>query len=80
VPSSSRDDVVQAEEHGVNIEDQVNDPMEEDDNNNVVQDDGTNELIQYLFTRLDEDEDIDDINFDVPLLDKESTSLYEGSR
>ena len=36
VPSISRNDVVQAEEHGVNIEDQVNDPMEEYDNNNIV--------------------------------------------
>ena len=49
-PSSSRNDVVQAMEHEVNNEDQVNDLMEEDDNNNIVQDDGTNQLIQGLFT------------------------------
>ena len=54
--------------------------MEEDDNNNIVQDDGTREFIQDLFTRLDEDEDIDDIDPDVPLLDKKTTPLYEGSR
>ena len=35
--SSSRNDV-QDEEHGVNIQDQVNDPMEEDENNNIFQD------------------------------------------
>ena len=46
VPSSStRNDVLQVEEHGVNTEDQDNGPMEEDDNNNIVQDDGTNEFI-----------------------------------
>ena len=79
-PSSNRNDVVQAKEHRVNIEDQVSDPIEEDDNNNIVQDDGTNELIQDLFTQVNEDEDIDDIDLDVPLLDKENTPLYEGSR
>jgi hypothetical protein len=45
VPSSSINYVVQAKEHGANIEDKINDPMEEDDNNNIVQDDVTNELI-----------------------------------
>jgi hypothetical protein len=80
VPSSSRNYVVQSEEHGANIEDQVNDPMEEDDNNNIVQDDGTNELIQGWFTQPDEDEDIDNIDLDVPLLDKENKPLYEVSR
>ena len=63
----------------MNIEDRVNDLMEEDDNNNIVQGDGTNEFPQDLFARLYEDEDIDDI-LDVPLLDKENTPLYEGSR
>lgn len=52
--------------------------MEEDVNNNIVQDDETNELIQDLFTRLDADEDIDDI-LDIPLLDKANTPLYDGS-
>ena len=37
-PSNSINYVVQVEEHGVNIEDQVNEPMGEDD--------GTNKLIQ----------------------------------
>ena len=36
VPSSSKNDVVQDEEHGENIEDQVNDPMEKDDSNNIL--------------------------------------------
>ena len=54
--------------------------MEEDDNNNIVQDDETNELIQGLFSWPYEDEDIDEIDLDVPLLDKENISLYEGSR
>ena len=76
VSSSSRNNGVQAKEHGANIEGQVNDPMEEDDNNHIVQDDGTNELIQDLFARPDEDEDIDDIDLDVPLLDKPNTPIY----
>ena len=54
--------------------------MTKDGNNNIVQDDVTNEFIQDLFSQLDEDEDIDDIDLDVPLLDKENTPLYEGSR
>ena len=38
--------VVQAWDHGENIEDQVNDPMEEDYHvNNTIEDDGTNTLI-----------------------------------
>ena len=44
-PSSSRNDVVQDEELETDNEDQVNDPMEVDDNNNIVQDDGTNQMI-----------------------------------
>jgi hypothetical protein len=50
-PSSSRNDVVQAEEH-----DQANeDLMEEDDGTNQVndpmeEDDGTNQMIQDLFS------------------------------
>lgn len=42
VPGISITDIVQAKEHKPNIEDQVNDPMEEDDSNNIDQDDGTN--------------------------------------
>ena len=37
-------------------EDQVNDPMEVDDNNNIVQDDGTNQMIQDLFSHQNEDQ------------------------
>lgn len=76
VPSSSRNDFVQVEEHGANIEGQDNDPMEEDDNNNIIQDNGTNELIQDLFAWLNEDDDIDNI-LDVTLLDKENKSLCD---
>jgi hypothetical protein len=50
-------------------EDQVNDPMELDDNNNKVQDDGTNQMIQDLFGHHDE-----------PLIKKENKRLYKGSR
>ena len=51
-PSNSRNDVVQAEEH----HDQANeDLMEEDDGTNqvndpMVEDDGTNQMIQDLFS------------------------------
>ena len=44
-PSSSKNDVVQDEEHEADNADQVNDPMEIDANNNIVQDDGTNQMI-----------------------------------
>ena len=83
-PSTSRNDVVLqgAEEFGVSdIEDQVNDPMEENDNNNnILEDDGTNELIQDLFARPDEDDDEDIGDLDVPLLEKVEKPLYEGSK
>ena len=74
---SSRNDVVQVEEHGVNIKDQVNDPMEEDDMNNTVGDDETNTFIQDAFSWMDH-EKFDDIH-DVPLLEKAQQPLYEGS-
>jgi hypothetical protein len=77
VPSSSRNTIVQAEEDGMDIEDQVN-PMEEDDTNNIIEDDGTNRLIQDIFAPIDED-NFDDIH-DVPLLEKAQQPLYEGSR
>jgi hypothetical protein len=54
------DVVVQAlvQEHGANIEDQVNDPMEEDDDaNNTVEEDGTNILIQETFNNVGMDDD-----------------------
>ena len=62
--------------HGANIEDQVNDPMEEDDNN-LAEDDGTNRLIQDMFARTDQ-EKFHDIH-DVSLLEKATHALYEGS-
>jgi hypothetical protein len=77
VPSSSRNTIVQVEEDGMDIEDQVN-PMEEDDTNNTVEDDGKNRLIQDIFAPIDED-NFDDIH-DVPLLEKAQQPLYEGSR
>lgn len=63
--------------HGVNIEDQENDLMDEDDNNKIVQDDGINELIQELFDDHENDNVICD---DEPVLKKAGTPLYEGSR
>lgn len=80
VPSSSRNDVVQDEEHQANNKDHVNDPMEENDNNNIVQDDGTNQLIQDLFAYLDEDGDRIDGICDEPLVEKIDKQLYSGSR
>ena len=77
VPSSINT-IVQVEEHGMNIEDQVN-PMEEDDTNNIVEpDDRTNRLIQDIFSLIDV-ENNDDI-YDVLLPEKEEQPLYEGSR
>jgi hypothetical protein len=84
MPSTRRNDVVLqgAEEFGVsNIEDQVNDPMEEDDNNkNIFEYNGTNELIQDLFAQPDEDDDEEIGDLDVPLLEKAKNPLYEGSK
>ena len=78
--SSSRNDLIQAEEHEAYNEYQVNDPMEKYDNNNIVQDHGTNQLIQDLFARPnDQDGDSDGI-YDEPLIKKESKPLYKGSR
>ena len=85
VPSSSRNNFVQVEEYGrMDIEDhhdQVNSMELEDDANNIVEPyhDGTNRLIQDIFTPIDEDENFDDIH-DIPLLEKEQQPLYEGSR
>jgi hypothetical protein len=50
---------------------EVNYPMEEDD--------GTNQMIQELFSQSDEDGDSDGI-YDEPILEKENKQLYEGSR
>ena len=54
--------------------------MEEDDNNNMVQDDGTNQLIQDLFARLDDQDGDNDGIYDEPMIEKESKPLYKGSR
>ena len=73
---------VQVEEDGVNIEYQVDDPMEEYDHvNSKVEDDGTNTLIQDTFiARMDDDHnDLDDAH-DLPLLEKAIRPLYEGSK
>ena len=71
-PSSSINDVVvQDEELEEDNEDQVNDPMVVDDNNNIVQDDGTNQMIQELFGYPDEDHgDNSDGIYDEPLIKK----------
>jgi hypothetical protein len=68
-----RNDVVQDEEHEADNKDQVNDPMEVNDNNNIVQDDGTNKMIQDLFSHPDEDHgDNSDSIYDEPLMEKEN--------
>ena len=67
----------------MNIEYQVNDPMEEDyDGNNIVGEDGTNILIQDTFNnaRMDDDDDQIDGVFDIHVLEKEIQPLYEGSK
>ena len=48
-PSSSINDVVQNEEHELDIEDKVNYYTEEYENNHMDEDDGTNALIEELF-------------------------------
>ena len=77
-------DVIQApEEHGGNVEVQSNDHyMEEHDHaNNTIEDDWTNTLIHDTFSVwMDNDhDDFDDIH-DIPLLEREIQSLYEGSK
>ena len=80
-PSSSRNDVVQDEEHETDNEDQVNDLMEVDDNNNIGQDDGTNQMIHDLFSHPDEDHgDNSDGIYDKPLIEKANNRIYKGSR
>ena len=78
LPSTGRNIIVQDVEDGMNIEYHLN-PMEEDDTNNIVElDDGTNRLIQDIFSPIDE-EKFDDIH-DVPFLEESKQPLYEGSR
>ena len=55
--------------------------MEVDDNKNIVQDDGTNQMIQDLFGNPDEDHgDSSDGIYDEPLIEKENKRLYKESR
>jgi len=78
LPSSSRNIIVQDAEDGMHTEDQVS-PMEEDDTNNIIEpNDGTNRLIQDIFSLIYV-ENNDDI-YDVFFLEKEEQPLYEGSR
>jgi hypothetical protein len=69
--------------HEANIEDQVNDPMEEYVNSNkIVEEDGTNILIQETFNNVGMDYDDKQIDgvFYIPVLEKASQPLYEGSK
>ena len=83
------------EEHrGAIIEGEDHDPMEDDDNapKKIFEDDGMNALIYDTFGSGvavvdddnvdDDDEEEDDIELihDIPLLEKENTSLYKGSQ
>ena len=73
---------VLVQEHGENIEDQVNDPMEEDDDaNNTAEEYGTNILIHETFNNVGMDDDDDQLDgvFDILVLEKETQPLYEGS-
>lgn len=66
----------------MNIEDQFNDPMEEDDDVNTIEEEGTNILIQDRFNNVaidDDDHQVDGV-FDKPLIEKETKTLYEGSK
>ena len=78
------------EEHGgVIIEGEDHDPMEDDycALENTFEDDGTNSFIHETFgtgatnATNDDDYDEDDIEVihDIPLLEKERMTLYEGS-
>ena len=74
VPSSSRNIVLQAQEDGTNVGDQVN-PMKEDDIDNTFKNGGINRLIQDIFAPMDDN--FDDIH-DVPLIEKSQQPLYGG--
>ena len=63
---SARNEVLQVEEDVANIEAQDNDPMQEYDINNIVPDDGTNEMIQDVLGKENEDVICDD----EPVLEK----------
>ena len=81
-----------SEEHGgVSIEGEDHDPMEDDNHapENTFEDDGMNALINdtfgtsfFVVANDDDDYDEDDIEIihDIPLLEKENMTLYEGSQ
>ena len=55
--------------------------MEVYDNNKIIEDDGTNQMIQDLFGHPDEDHgNTSDGIYDEPLIEKENKRLYKGSR
>ena len=54
-------------------------PMQVDDNNSMVQDDGTNQMIQELVGRQDDDGRDSDSIYDEPMMEKVDKRLYKGS-
>jgi hypothetical protein len=67
------------QEHGENIEDQSNDPVEEEDDvNNTIEEDGRNISIEETFNNvgIDDDEDPLDGVFDIHVLDKAGQTLH----
>ena len=57
--------------------------MEEDnDVDNTIEEDGTNRLIQETFNNVGMDDDDNQYvgGYDIPLLERESQPLYEGSK
>jgi hypothetical protein len=70
------------QEHGANIEDQVNYPMEEDDDaNDTIEEGGTNIIFHETFNNAGMDDDDDQLDgvFDILVLEKASQPLYEVS-
>jgi hypothetical protein len=63
-------------DHGVDGDHEVN-PMEENDDINIIENDRINRLIHDTFAPMDDN--FDDVH-DVPLIDKAQKPLYEGSR
>ena len=75
--------IVQAsvQEHGVNIEDQANYPMEEDNNvDNTFEEDGENRLLEDKFNNVGMDDDGNQYEggYDIHVLERGSQPLYEG--
>ena len=78
VATTSRNDIVQAKEPEAYNEDQVNYPMEEDDNNIIVKDDGTNQLIKDLFTKMDDQDGDNDGIYDEPMIENPSKHFIKA--